>query len=321
VKVFVNTPEGETMTKKGKPDFLGLGAQKAATSWIHACLLEHPQVFVPPDKEIHFFSRLYAKGPAWYERHFRGSRPDQVVGEISPTYLYDLDAPRRIHEWNPEAKLVACLRNPVDRAFSAYRYAVKMGQVPPERSFADMLEEKSSYIRHSLYHPQVERYLAYFPMERMLFVVYEDIAGDPVAFMQGIYRFLGVDGEYRPSAATRKVNDGMGAPRFKAVDRGARALAGALRGAGFGNAVWKLARSPLVEGLNRLNRRPEPQSRLPESQRSELERFFVADVLALERLLHRNLSARWLKQPPVSPPVDSRSAATHGSNPVGSRSE
>jgi len=89
-----------------KPDFIGLGAQKAATSWIHACLYEHPQIFMPASKEIHFFSRHYSKDIRWYEEHFRSCQTNQLAGEFSPTYLYDPATPKRIHEWNPAVKLI-----------------------------------------------------------------------------------------------------------------------------------------------------------------------------------------------------------------------
>jgi hypothetical protein len=277
-----------------KPDFLGIGAQKAATSWIHACLYEHPQVFMPTDKEIHYFSRHYSKGLPWYENHFRNCRTDQLAGEFSPTYLYDAETPSRIYDYVPHVKFIACLRNPIDRAISAYRYGIKMGTVPTNETFLDAVVKRPGYLEHGLYQEQIASYLKFFDKNQILILLYEDIRDDPCRFMQNVYRFLGVDADFRPSMALRVVNVGSGAARIPLLDRIMRDVASKLRKAGLGHIVWRLARSRLMESLVKINKLPEVQTTLTAEERAKLERTFVKDVKALEQLLERDLVKLWL---------------------------
>ena len=97
------------------PNFLGIGVQRAATTWLHNCLDEHPQVFVPKDKELHFFSSQFDRGLAWYESCFAAANGQMAVGEITPTYLHEAPI-ERIAATLPAARLFLVLREPVARA-------------------------------------------------------------------------------------------------------------------------------------------------------------------------------------------------------------
>ena len=171
------------MTISSRPHFIGLGAQKAATSWIHACLYEHPNAFLPASKELHYFSRHFDKGEEWYANQFRGCLPHQTSGEISPTYLYDEHTPDRILAWNPEVKLIVCLRDPVSRAVSAYRYEEKMGLAPQAESLAEAFRARPAYLEHGLYFEQLSRYLDRFPRKQILIMLYDEIASDPETYV------------------------------------------------------------------------------------------------------------------------------------------
>ncbi len=110
-------------------DFIGVGAQKSGTSWAYACLYEHPEICAPV-KEIHFFSRpRYEEGKEWYEGHFKKCEEGLLRGEFSTSYLYSEESPERIHACYPNAKLIAILRNPIDRAYSQYRNTIKAGDI------------------------------------------------------------------------------------------------------------------------------------------------------------------------------------------------
>src|SRR5436189_26280 len=118
------------------PDFLILGAQKAGTTALYAYLRWHPQVTGPSFKEVSFFDRHYARGERWYRAHLPVRRR-AVVGEASPSYLFHPLAPERVARMLPEARLIALLRNPVDRAFSHYQHEVALGR--EQLSFEDAL--------------------------------------------------------------------------------------------------------------------------------------------------------------------------------------
>ena len=107
--------------KQKRLDFLGIGVAKAGTSALHDYLIQHPQIGMGDTKEIHFFNRSqHYLLPNWfyfrYHRHFNFKSGKKVYGEITPIYLYWRSAAARIWEYNPEIKLIAILRNPLDRA-------------------------------------------------------------------------------------------------------------------------------------------------------------------------------------------------------------
>ena len=153
------------ITKHQGIDFVGVGAQRSGTSWIYACLYEHPEICAPM-KEIHFFSRpRYEKGIAWYLAHFAKCKEGTKKGEYSTSYLYSPVAAERIHKDFPEVKLVVSLRNPIDRAYSQYRNAIKAGEVSKGMTFEDFIEKDKSALEQGQYYTELMRYLALFDRE------------------------------------------------------------------------------------------------------------------------------------------------------------
>jgi hypothetical protein len=276
------------------PDFIGLGAQKAATSWIHACLMDHPGAFLPPAKEIHFFSRNYHRGRAWYAQHFRLRRPGLRSGEISPSYLYDQETPRRIFRWNPQVRLFACLRNPIERAASAYRYATTRGYGLSVATLREVFAMRPEYLEQGLYFEQLSRYFSWFPREQILLTVYDDISKDPLGFIRRIYGFLDLEQDVVPRSLSETVNPSSGAPRFRWLDRTVRGAAELARRAGLERPVWHLARSRVRRVVDSLNHKDAKMLSLSDAERIELADFFAKDIESLAQLLGRNLAGEWL---------------------------
>jgi hypothetical protein len=196
------------------PDFLILGAQKAGTTALYAYLRWHPQVTGPSFKEVSFFDRHYARGERWYRAHLP-IRRSGIVGEASPSYLFHPLAPERVARMLPRARLIALLRNPVDRAFSHYQHEVALGR--EELSFEDALAREDermqgelermlrdpSYFSHAWwnytyaargrYAEQLERWLDAFPREQLLGLFTEELAADTAGTYRRVLDFLGVD--------------------------------------------------------------------------------------------------------------------------------
>jgi hypothetical protein len=272
------------------PDFIGLGAQKAGTSWIYACLYEHPGICIP-QKELHYFSRErnWSRGRNWYEAVFDGCAASAVKGEFSTSYLCDAGAAERIHAQYPRVRLLASLRNPVDRAFSNYLNDIKAGAVPASTSFETALERHPEYLDQGRYGGQLDEYLRRFDRRQLLVVIYEDIARDPLEFIRSIYRFLGVDEAFVPSHAGARVNVGR-VPRFVGLERTLNGVAGALRRAGAGRLVWAAKRSGIPERIRALNQRSKDGGRaLSPVQRRRCYETFRADIVRLEAVLGRPL--------------------------------
>jgi Sulfotransferase domain len=177
------------------PNFLVIGAQRAGTSLLHQILLAHPEVYVPVErKEVHYFDRYFERGVEWYRSYF----PDgdaagryRAIGEITPDYLATEEAPARIHALLPECRLVAILRNPVDRVYSWYQHARRSRN--ERRALARFLEEEPAALRAGLYHRHLQSYLALFPRDALLVVVYEELLDDPGREFGRLTSFLGVD--------------------------------------------------------------------------------------------------------------------------------
>jgi sulfotransferase family protein len=197
------------------PDFLIIGAQKAGTTALYAYLREHPQITGPSWKEVSFFDRHYGRGEAWYRGNFPNTLRARggLVGEASPSYLFHPLAPERVAALVPEAKLVALVRNPVDRAFSHYQHEVALGREP--RSFEDALVAEDerlrgeedrivadpAYFSHAWwnytyrargrYAEQLERWLAVFPREQLLVMPSEELLAEPEQAHGRVLEFLG----------------------------------------------------------------------------------------------------------------------------------
>jgi Sulfotransferase domain len=195
------------------PDFLILGAQKAGTTALYAYLRWHPGITGPSWKEVSFFDRHYLRGVAWYRGHFPLRPRGRLVGEASPAYLFHPLAPERALATVPEARLIALLRDPVDRALSHYHHEVALGREPlsfedaidaePERTRGEeerLIREPGyfshawwdhAYLARGLYALQLERWLAVFPSEQLVVIPSEELAADPAGTYRRVLDFLG----------------------------------------------------------------------------------------------------------------------------------
>ena len=194
------------------PDFLILGAQKAGTTALYAYLRRHPGVTGPRWKEVSYFDRHYARGHAWYRGNFP-LRRGLIVGEASPSYLFHPAAPGRAAALVPEARLIAILRDPVERAYSHYQHEVAFGREP--LSFEEALEQEEArmegelermlaapgyfshawwnftYLARGLYAEQLERWQAAFGREQLLVLANEELSAEPAATYARVLEFLG----------------------------------------------------------------------------------------------------------------------------------
>jgi Sulfotransferase domain len=190
------------------PDFLLIGAMKAGTTTLFAALAAHPHIIRSRRREIHFFGSRYVRGVDWYRRHFPTGaelrRFQAITGEGSTSYLANAKCPARIREVIPRVKLIALLRDPVDRAISHYFHEQRTGRerlpiaealaAEPERVEQGDGEIRSlGYRRGGLYAEQLERYYTLFPREQLLVLKSEALFAEPERVIHQVYRFLGQD--------------------------------------------------------------------------------------------------------------------------------
>jgi hypothetical protein len=191
-----------------KLDFLIAGAQKAGTTALHSFLKAHPQLFLATPKELHFFDNesLDWSCPNYdiLHAHFPAELDDKVIGEATPIYTWWPPSLDRIKVYNPKIKCIVMLRNPVERAYSNWAMVVSRGA--ETLSFSTAIRDGRrraagpsglphrlfSYVERGLYAAQIERLLARFPRERLLFLRTEDLAERQAATLDQVCAFLGV---------------------------------------------------------------------------------------------------------------------------------
>src|SRR4051812_25233833 len=201
-----------------KVDFVIGGTQKGGTSALDAFLRQHPEICMPADiKEVHFFDReeLFAGGNPDYEKyhaHFQCQPQHRAIGEASPIYMYWHSAPPRIWKYNPRMKWILILRNPVDRAYSAWNMERNRGA--DDLSFEEAVNREAercrealplqhrvfSYLDRGFYAAQVRRLLNIFGHANCLVVLNEELQKEHAPTLTRVFEFLHVDQSVRPSA-------------------------------------------------------------------------------------------------------------------------
>lgn len=189
-----------------KVNFLVIGAQKAGTTALDHYLRLHPDIGMADVKEVHYFDdeEVFAHEPtdhATYEAHFPDAK--RFHGETTPIYLWWTPACERIHRYNPDMKLIAVLRDPVERAFSQWNMEFNRGdesrdfrssvkaELEQRKIDPDLQHRVFSYLSRGFYAEQIERFQRTFDPHQLLFLKYEDLRADPKAQLTKIFDHIG----------------------------------------------------------------------------------------------------------------------------------
>jgi hypothetical protein len=276
-----------------KPGFIGIGAQKCASSWLHGILDEHPAVSTAAEKEINFFSYHYDHGYEWYERQFEPIDGGTVAGEFSPSYFCHPLAPRRIHAYLPEAPIILTLRDPVERALSNHRHEIRVGNLRgPDFTFEKGLANNPMYLEQSRYATHLKNWLRWFSREQMLIVLKDEIDVNPLGVARSVYGFIGVDPEYVPANSSARFNPSY-VNRSDALRAGKDRLYSISRTPWL-QWTWKLASTMGIRSMYRRINQLDSSDLIPEPRPDTLEkmkRAFAPEIDELEELLGRSLDA------------------------------
>ncbi len=295
------------------PDFLVIGAPKAGTTALHAALAGHPALYMSPIKEPKFFlsdgppptrggpgDALTYREHVWrradYEALFEAAPGGTLRGESTPLYMYDREAMRRIRDLLPEARLIAIIRDPVERAHSNWTHLWSAG-LEPVGDFIQACEEEERriavgwasfwhYTALGRYGEQLAHIFSLFPRKQVYVIRYRQLVDQPAATLDGISGFLGVE----PGVVTEVPRQNVTAHPEATLAH--RAVGQVLRS---GSAVGRFlpgsssaaARARLERFLQRHNRERQP---LGWQQRQELIPRFEADLLHLERVIGGDFS-------------------------------
>jgi hypothetical protein len=298
-------------TNPGRPDFLLIGAPKAGSTALHDALAQHPQLYASTIKEPKYFltdgtppARTEHRGPGdahsarewvWrrdaYERLFRDAPPGRLAFESTPFYLWSEASHERIAAELPDVRLVAVVRDPIDRAFSNWTH-LRADGLEPEADFlrACRLEPQRvragwapfwRYLELGRYGEQFEHLFRYFAPSRVLVVRYRELIDRPAPTLDRVCEFVGVDTGVLTGLPDSNVGRWAGDGRTNQVLRRV-VRAGAAAGSLTHPRVWRRAERPL---RTLLQRGGQPRPRLDPAHRRQLVREFVDDVALLSRLL------------------------------------
>ena len=300
------------------PNFLIIGAAKGGTTSLYAYLSQHPQVFMSVPKEPTFFGNegtdgLF-NGPhdedrayhsrvitsfAHYAALFRNVTYENAIGEASVYSLYLPKAPEQIRKYVPNATLFAVLRNPADRAYSAYLHVVR--QARERLSFADALQQEPFRIQQKwnplwhfkamgFYYEQVKRYYDMFGRSQMHIYLYEDFQNDPLGIIKEVLEILGVNSSFTPDVSKRYKKSYV--PKHAAIERILHKSKVKLQCAKEHwpkPLRWRVRHlEELIDRIAQPNRVTPPP--MPEEVRASLLSEYQDDIVRLGDLLRRDLS-------------------------------
>lgn len=211
-----------------KPDFLIIGAPRSGTTYLARNLENHPSIAIassnddPFANDLHFFDintpkgmENYQRGVDWYFQQFQHVPDDILVGEKTADYLVDPDSPKLIKTLLPEIKLIAILRDPVERAQSHFwhsRHRLPVGLTLSDLAQQQRDENEVWVLESGFYSRQLDRYFQYFDRNQILILFHEDIQSSPNQTLQTICKFLGVEASIEFKDAFSKINSGSSSP-------------------------------------------------------------------------------------------------------------
>lgn len=196
------------------PDFVIVGAQRCGTTFLYDLLSRHPRVEPATKKEVHYFDLHYGRGIGWYRSHFPRVGRGSVTGESSPYYLFHPHAAARMAAAIPGARLIALLRDPVERAYSGYHHEVRRGnenlgfeealeaeesrlrgekeRMLADESYASPNHQRFSYLSRGIYVDQLMHWSKFFPRDQMLVLKSEDLFDHLPEALGRVLAFLGL---------------------------------------------------------------------------------------------------------------------------------
>lgn len=291
------------------PNFIIFGAPKCGSTSLCNYLNQHPEIYISKKKEPNFF--LYDQNEInestgevnslEYYEHFFAKNPQKVqnekaLGEASISYLSNEKSPHRIHHKIPDVKLIAILRNPIDRLYSQYlfyrRIDAELKQTFQEALIADQKGEYSkSYLNDGFYGKYLPPYFELFPADNIKIILFEDFVTDTVKVLQEIYRFLDVNDNFTADVAAKDAVSGI--PR-------SRKLYNFVHQPNPLKTVIKSVIKPFIPDIKRRllwTKAVETTLKKPQmtlGDRQKLLEIYRDDILSLQKLINRDLSA-WLK--------------------------
>lgn len=301
-------------------DFVGIGAAKAGTTWLNTCINEHPEVLISI-KELSFFNdvggiydkflKKYSRGCDWYKKQFPiGENTDKsvwkwyfdryppvkrsrLIGDFTVDYLTDFNVAKRIYRHFPKTKIIVCLRDPINRAYSHYIWYRKNFNFEKADTFEKALMLQPEYVRRSLYFENLNPFIELFGLKNIHVVFYRNIQNKPRKVLKDVYKFLGIDSSYEPKCLFSKINK-AGKSKNKYLAK-LLLVPKLIRESGLATYWYPFSRSliyiKLQSWYTKINVKEYNYSLLDAETRYKVLPFFIDDINKLEKLLEKDLSS------------------------------
>ncbi len=277
------------------PNFFIVGVPKAGTTSLYEYLKKIPEIFMSPEKEPYYFTTktfseehpmIPIDNKKKYLNLFKNVKDEKIIGEATPNYLADPDAPKLIHQVSPDAKILISLRNPVERLFSHFLMFKGVGRI--KISFSEYIEKefKQEYdygksrlsLKSSFYSDNVKRYIDIFGKDQVKIIFFEELIEDTNSVLKDILKFLNVSNSLDnfEAEAHNPYSEARGEISKKVYTN---------------MRVRKFVKSGIMPiSLRRFLRhnvfmKKQPKQKIDETDRSTLEKFYHDDVKKLKTLL------------------------------------
>jgi len=294
------------------PNFLIIGAAKSGTTSLHYYLSQHPEIFMTSVKEPRFFAlenkKLDFQGPDKeiinstsitnykdYLSLFHEVNEEKAIGETSPLYLYCEEAAERIKFYLPDVKLIAILRNPIDRAFSCYTHLLREGY--ETLPFVEALKVEKSrildnwphlwhYVNGGFYYKQIVPYHKIFGSEKVQIYLYDELVKNPIQLLIKIFEYLEVDSTFTPNLSKKNIS---GVPKN-------RLLHNIFNRKSLGRDITKFIlpesiRKQISQNVQKCNLEEKPV--MTDFERNTLTDIYREDIQRLQGLIQQDLTC-WL---------------------------
>jgi hypothetical protein len=281
------------------PNFFIIGAIRAGTTSIYHYLKQHPEVYMSPIKDTDFFVHE-GKNIDDYRALFQGFSGEKAIGDVSSRYLYSPQAAERIKYYTPEAKLIAILRNPVERAYSHYYMHVRERR--ERRTFIEAIDDEKKQVRNNnlsfgqrryvnlgFYHRHLLPYFDLFDRRQIAIYLFEELKADAKGLMRNIFQFLDVADEFVPDVSIQYHVSGI--PKTKIL-RPLLWKSPVITALGWHLPSWLHHTALAFREILRSRQLVKPP--LSPEIRSSLVFEYREDILLLQELIQKDLS-KWLK--------------------------
>ena len=197
------------------PNFVGIGGQKCASTWLSECMRAHPEVFMSSPKELRFFSEKWPQGLSWYLKFFESAGKYRYRGEFSSNYLYHPESAQRMKDMLGDIKIIAIVREPVERTLSHIKHLIRDGDIAKisgkisEEQLKEILRLHPQVFSNSFYWEGLQRFVRIFG-ENSVFVVNKSTTKENGPLILGeLWKFLELNGSVRIELANKTVSRGI----------------------------------------------------------------------------------------------------------------